>query len=226
MCWRSTIRITETAVAGAIDRCIAGAELVRMVCVHERQRRAARFSSCSSAIQGSARYRGARIAAVGPATRRHCVNLHLQVDLEPEAATARKLAEAFKKIPGHRHVKICLLRAEVANRDLPTALEEMGAIVDDVPIYKTVPETETARAILNACSRWARIWGDLHQRFHGGTFSRTNGSAETDEAIPADEDRVHWPGNEQAIHALKLEPALEAKEHTTEGLVAALAKTA
>ena len=37
---------------------------------------------------------------------------------------------------------MCLLRAEVANRELPEALEELGAIVDDIAIYKTVAETE------------------------------------------------------------------------------------
>ena len=34
------------------------------------------------------------------------------------------------------------LRAEVANRELPDALEALGAIVDDIACYKTVAETE------------------------------------------------------------------------------------
>jgi len=85
---------------------------------------------------------GARIAAVGPATAAKLRELHLQVDLTPQEFTARKIAEAFKKYQDIENVKMCLLRAEVANHDLPDALQELGAIVDDIAIYKTVPETE------------------------------------------------------------------------------------
>src|SRR5208282_6735147 len=82
------------------------------------------------------------IAAVGPATAAKLHELHLQVDLTPEDATAKKLAEAFAKFETIENLKMCLLRAEVANRELPEALEELGAIVDDIAIYKTVAETE------------------------------------------------------------------------------------
>src|SRR4249920_1294566 len=39
------------------------------------------------------------------------------------------------------NLRVCLLRAEVANPELPLALEALGAIVDDIPCYRTVPET-------------------------------------------------------------------------------------
>ncbi len=84
---------------------------------------------------------GARIAAVGPATAAKLRELHLQVDLTPDEALGRKIAEAFAKFESIENLKICLLRAEVANPDLPRALEEFGAIVDDIPVYRTVAET-------------------------------------------------------------------------------------
>ena len=37
---------------------------------------------------------------------------------------------------------MCLLRAEVANKELLHALMEEGAIVDDIAIYKTAAENE------------------------------------------------------------------------------------
>src|SRR5665647_53928 len=86
----------------------------------------------------------ARIAAVGPATTAKLRELHLQVDLMPEEYTGKKIAAAFKKYQHIDNVKMCLLRAEVATPDLPEALQELGAIVDDIAIYKTVPETEDA----------------------------------------------------------------------------------
>ena len=85
---------------------------------------------------------GARIAAVGPATAAKLRELHLQVDLMPEEFIGKKIAAAFQKYQHIENVKMCLLRAEVANPELPDALEELGAIVDDIAIYKTVAETE------------------------------------------------------------------------------------
>src|SRR5262249_23010658 len=85
---------------------------------------------------------GARIAAVGPATAKKLKELPLQVDLMPDEAVASAIAETFSEYESIENLKICLLRAEVANRELPAALEAMGAIVDDIACYKTVPETE------------------------------------------------------------------------------------
>src|SRR3954468_23929163 len=85
---------------------------------------------------------GARIAAIGPATAAKLKELHLQVDLMPDEALGSKIAEAMNKYETVENLKICLLRAEVASPDLPQALMELGAIVDDVAVYKTVKETE------------------------------------------------------------------------------------
>ena len=85
---------------------------------------------------------GARIAAVGPGTAAKLRELHLQVDLMPDEALASKIAAAFDKFESIENLKMCLLRAEAANPELPKALKEMGAIVDDVAVYKTVAETE------------------------------------------------------------------------------------
>ena len=85
---------------------------------------------------------GARIAAVGPATAAKLRELHLQVDLTPDEALGQKIAAEFAKFESVENLKICLLRAEAANPDLPRALEELGAIVDDIAVYRTVAETE------------------------------------------------------------------------------------
>jgi uroporphyrinogen III methyltransferase/synthase len=85
---------------------------------------------------------GCRIAAVGPATAKKLKELHLQVDLMPDEALASSIAEAFAEYESIENLKICLLRAEVANPELPKDLENLGAIVDDVACYRTVAETE------------------------------------------------------------------------------------
>jgi uroporphyrinogen III methyltransferase/synthase len=167
---------------------------------------------------------GVRIAAVGPATAAKLRELHLQVDLTPDEFTGKKIAAAFAKFQTIENLKMCLLRAEVANPDLPKALEELGAIVDDIAIYKTVAETEdpaeAGRTLLESGADWITFTsGSTVEHFH----------ARFD--LPKLLKRFHQmklasigPETSKAIRALGLEPALEAKEHTTDGLIASLLK--
>jgi len=169
---------------------------------------------------------GARIAAVGPATAAKLRELHLQVDLTPEEFTGRKIAEAFKKYQDIENVKMCLLRAEVANRDLPDALAELGAIVDDIAIYKTVPETEDHGG---ACERLLEEGADWVTFTSSSTVEHFHARFDLPKLMkqfPALKIASIGPETSKAIAALKLKPALEAKEHTTDGLIAALLKTA
>jgi len=100
---------------------------------------------------------GARIAAVGPATANKLKELHLQVDLMPDEAIGSEVAKAFAEFESLENLKICLLRAEVANRELPAALEALGAIVDDIGCYKTSPRPKIPAAQRRNCSKKGRI---------------------------------------------------------------------
>jgi uroporphyrinogen III methyltransferase/synthase len=166
---------------------------------------------------------GARIAAVGPATAAKLRELHLQVDLEPDEALARKIAEAFAKFESIENLKLCLLRAEAANPDLPQALEEMGAIVDDIGIYRTEAETGDPLAgadLLEHGADWVTFTsGSTVEHFH----ARFDLPALL-KKFPQLKIASIGPETSKAIRALNLEPALEAKEHTTDGLIAALLK--
>src|SRR5580658_2859161 len=79
---------------------------------------------------------GARIAAVGPATAAKLRELHLKVDAMPSEYVASKIAAVMAESGSLDNLKILLLRAEEANRELPRELESMGAIVDDAACYK------------------------------------------------------------------------------------------
>ncbi len=167
---------------------------------------------------------GARIAAVGPATAAKLRELHLQVDLQPEEFTASKVADAFKKFQNIESVKMCLLRAEVANKELPDALQEEGAIVDDIAIYKTIPETEdhtgASERLLADGADWVTFTSSstvehFHARFDLPKLVKQ---------FPQMKLASIGPETSKAIIALGLKPTLEAKEHTTDGLIAALLK--
>ena len=169
---------------------------------------------------------GARIAAVGPKTAAKLRELHLQVDLQPEEFTAKKIAEAFKKFQDIENVKMCLLRAEVANRDLPDALAEMGAIVDDIAIYKTVPETEdpfgAGADLLAHGADWVTFTSSSTVEYFHARFDLPK----LVKKFPQMKIASIGPETSKAISALGLKPAIEAKEHTTDGLITELLRAA
>ena len=165
---------------------------------------------------------GARIAAVGPATANNLKELHLQVDLMPDEALGVEIAKAFAKFETIENLKICLLRAEVANRELPEALEALGAIVDDVACYRTVPETEdatgAAASLLEQGADWVAFTSGstvvhFHARFDLPALLQK---------FPQLKTAAIGPETSKALAVLGLQPTVEAKQHTIDGLVAAL----
>lgn len=162
---------------------------------------------------------GARIAAVGPATANKLKELHLQVDLMPDEALASGIAEAFAEFESIENLKFCLLRAEVANRELPQALEAMGAIVDDIACYRTVAETEDASGVgarlRESGAEWilftsASTVEHFHARFDLPGLARR---------FPQLKLASIGPETSKAIAVLGLKPAVEARQHTMDGLI-------
>jgi uroporphyrinogen III methyltransferase/synthase len=167
---------------------------------------------------------GAKIAAVGPATAARLREMHLQVDLMPEEFVGRKIAEAFAKHSSIENTKICLLRAQNANPDLPRALEELGGIVDDIGLYRTVQETEdyfgAAEDFQKAGADWITFTSGSTVEFFHARFDLPK----LMNRFPRLKLASIGPETSKAIRALKLEPAIEAREHTTDGLIVALLK--
>jgi uroporphyrinogen III methyltransferase/synthase len=167
---------------------------------------------------------GARIAAVGPGTAAKLQELHLQVDLIPVEALASKVAAAFKKFETIENLKICLLRAEVANPELPKVLEALGAIVDDVAVYQTVAETDDATGagarLIEAGADWitftsASTVEHFHTRFDLPALLKK---------FPQTRFASIGPETSKALATLGIKPTLQAREHTVEGLTDALIK--
>jgi uroporphyrinogen III methyltransferase/synthase len=161
---------------------------------------------------------------VGPATAAKLKELHLQVDLTPEEFSGRKIAEAFAKHETIENLKMCLLRAEAANKDLPLGLEELGAIVDDIAVYRTAPETEdrtgVSEQLLESGADWVTFTSSstvehFHARFDLPALVKK---------FPGLKLASIGPETTKTIQALGLQPTFEAKAHTTEGLIAGLVK--
>ncbi len=169
---------------------------------------------------------GTRIAAVGPATAAKLRELHLQVDLTPEEALGAKIAGALAKFESVENLKICLLRAGEANPDLPRELEQLGAIVDDIAIYHTVAETEDPSGAGTRLRESGADWITFTSASTVEHFHARFDLPKLLKKFPQIKLASIGPETSKAIRAFGLAPALEAKEHTTDGLIAGLLRAA
>ena len=163
-----------------------------------------------------------RFAAVGPATAAKLQAMHLRVDVMPEEALGKKIAAAMDRFENVENLKVLLPRAAGANQDLPKALEELRAIVDDVPFYQTVPDTDDRTGTGHALDETGADWvvftsGSTVQNFHT-RFDLTKLLAK----FPQMRLASIGPETTKALTVLGLKPAVEAAQHTVPGLVAAL----
>jgi uroporphyrinogen III methyltransferase / synthase len=165
---------------------------------------------------------GARIAAIGPATAAKLKELHLKVDLMPEEYLTKKIVSAFQGYESIDNLRMCLLRAQVANPELPRTLEEKGAIVDDIACYKTVPETEDRTG---AAARMLEVGADWITFTSSSTVENFHARFDLPRLLqqfPRTRLASIGPETSKALVALGLKAAVEAREHTISGLVAAL----
>lgn len=169
---------------------------------------------------------GAKLAAVGPATAKKLEDLHLHVDLTPRKYVAGEIVGALKEVQNIENVMILLMRAEVANPDLFDQLMEEGAIVDDIPCYKTVKETEdtdgAAEDFLEEGADWITFTSSstvehFHDRFD---------LPKTLKKFPELKTLSIGPETTKAMVALGISPTVEAGAHTIPGMVDALLENA
>lgn len=165
---------------------------------------------------------GVRIAAVGPATAAHLTDLHLEVDLMPEKFEAAAVARAFAQEESLENLKLLLLRAEKATPELPRLLEDKGAIVDDVPVYRTIPEPESpsdpGESLRTEGADWLTFTsGSTIEHFH-----QRYGLTELLQRHPRMRVASIGPESSRVLRGMGIEPAVEANPHTVPGLVEAI----
>jgi uroporphyrinogen III methyltransferase/synthase len=102
----------------------------------------------------------------------------------------------------------------------------MGAIVDDIAIYKTVAETEDRTGAAARLQAEGADWVTFTSSSTVEHFHARFDLPRLMKQFPQLKLASIGPETTKAIAALKLKPALEAKEHTTDGLIAALLKAA
>ncbi|MBM7614717.1 uroporphyrinogen-III C-methyltransferase [Alkaliphilus hydrothermalis] len=88
-----------------------------------------------------------KMVAIGTATAEALEDKGLVVEIVPEVFTAEGILERLQGVI-QKGDRISIPRAEIARRNLVTGLLEMGAIVDEIPIYQTVIPTHRREELL------------------------------------------------------------------------------
>lgn len=166
-----------------------------------------------------------RFAAVGPATAAKLKELHLHVDAMPEQYVAKAVAKAMTECESVENLRLLLLRAEVAMPELPKQLEAMGAIVDDVAVYRTVAEMED---FTGAAARFEAEGADWITFASSSAVEHFHARFDLPKCVakyPKAKLLSIGPETTKAIRELGLKPFIEARPHNLDGMVAALTKS-
>jgi len=162
---------------------------------------------------------GTPVAAVGPATAAALSEHGVGGVAMPPTFEAGHMPAAMGEIGGRRFL---LLRADLARATLPDQLRALGASVDDVIAYRTVPLSE----------RWTGGPADaVREGVDAVTFTSpstvagfVNGiGSEWRDVVNAALVVTIGPATSEAARAAGMRVAVEADPHTVGGLVAALA---
>jgi uroporphyrinogen III methyltransferase/synthase len=163
-----------------------------------------------------------KIAAIGAVTAQKLAELHLEVDLQPKDFTTEALLAEFNRSVSCENLKILMPRADLADQRLARGLEDLGAIVDDLDAYQTVPDTEDRNGHR---ARLLKEGADLVTFTSSSTV--VNFCSLVD--VPALRNQFPkmrfvsiGPQTTQAALEKGLEVATEAKVHTIPGLVDAI----
>ena len=159
---------------------------------------------------------GVSVAAVGPGTAAALARGNIVADLVPERFVGEGLVEAFPDPPGGPGTaRVVLVRAEVARDVVPEGLAARGWSVEVVPAYRTVA------ADISEPAREAVARADAVTFTSSSTVEHLVAAVGVDGLPPV--VATIGPVTSATARRLGLAVAVEAPEHTTAGLVAALA---
>jgi uroporphyrinogen III methyltransferase / synthase len=163
-----------------------------------------------------------RVAAIGRATADALLERGLAADVVPEQFVAESLVESLRRREDVAGRRVLLARAAGARDVLPDGLRALGAIVDEIPIYRTVLDGERAATVAT--------------QLNGGeidfvTLTSSSTAQFFVEAVGADAAKRTpvasiGPVTSKTARSLGLRVDIEAIEATIAGLVEALVRSA
>ena len=167
-------------------------------------------------------FASAKIAAIGSETAAKLSEFGIKADFVPNVFTSKELGKQLISFTNLQNKKVLLLRSQLASNELSELLDIAGAEVDNVPVY-------TAVTIKNKCS-----W--LIEKIEMGeidwlTFASPSSAKGFFEQIPGElvnssNTKVAsiGPVTSEQLKNLGIRVDVQATEHTTDGLLAAIEK--
>jgi uroporphyrinogen III methyltransferase/synthase len=177
------------------------------------------FERLHAAKLDSRALHGLKIGAIGPATGKALAQRGITADYYPAVYTTEGLIAGFQSwnIAGQRFL---LPRTDIADEELAKRLTGLGAVVQEVAVYRTSPNIE---AIAKAKEMLLSNQLDVITFTSSSTVSNLVTAFGTDSA-PLNRVKIACIGPKTAETAIKtgLKPDIVASEHTIPGLVNAL----
>jgi uroporphyrinogen III methyltransferase/synthase len=159
---------------------------------------------------------GIRVAAVGPATREALVEHGVEPHFMPDDFQGERLVYGMGVVEGTR---VLLPRAVAAREELAAALRVRGALVDDIPIYRTLPAIPTAAAQADlAAGVDIAVFTSPSTIHHFALLTGRPPAVALGRALIA----CIGPSTAEAARAVGLHVTIEPDDHTTAGLIRAL----
>jgi uroporphyrinogen III methyltransferase/synthase len=163
--------------------------------------------------------RGRRTAAIGPATARALSQRGVQAELVPDEYVAEAIVDGLGEVVGQW---ILLPRAEVAREALAEELGRRGAVVHEIPVYRTLPARPDGAAL-----------AELHQGLDVLTFASASAvhnfvvllsqaGLSISRLLGRAQVACIGPITAQAARELGLPVHVQAQQYTLAGLVQAL----
>ena len=165
--------------------------------------------------------RGARIAAIGPATAESLRKTGLNVDVVPREYRAEALLEEVggESLEGKR---MLIPRAKAAREVLPEKLREAGAEVDVPPAYESVPSDEGAEELAARLEAGEVDCVTFTASSTVENFVRAFGEERARELLEGARAACIGPITAETARGYGLEVAVEAEEYTIPGLIEAV----
>ncbi len=136
-----TISVEVEAPGGELDR--RAAQLDRYAWVVVTSANGARAILAAAHVPGSAE--APRWAAIGPATGRVLEGVGVEIAFQPRLSSSGALAAELPIRPGDR---VLVVRGDLADAELATALRARGAEADEVVAYRTLEAPDDSRILL------------------------------------------------------------------------------
>jgi uroporphyrinogen III methyltransferase / synthase len=164
----------------------------------------------------------ARVAAIGPATGDALSARGVTADVLPDGYVAESLVEAIASQGDLHGARVLIPQAEIARNTLAEGLRKLGAEVDVIPVYRTVPALGDGAALAREL---------LAGRIDAITFTSSSTVHSFVQSVGAEaascgryRAAVIGPITAATAREYGLPVAIEAVEHTAAGLVDALAR--